>query len=154
TIDVSNGQTRRITHVTGAAVGAEVAPRDSSIWFLSLYSRGYDLRRVKAPVAGTTSLIAADTRLAPAAMVSAGQTPPFATNAVSSPRPFDLSDRLFRWLPLPQADADGYSGVIALSSNDVIGRSEAIVKGAAGDPSAWRGASLDFAWRGFHPVLR
>lgn len=154
TIDVQSGELHHITHVTGAAVAAEVAPRDSSIWFLSLYSRGYDLRRVRAPVAGTASLIGADTRLAPAAMLPPVAVPPFPTNAVSPPRPFDLSDRLFRWLPLPQADADGYSGVIAVSSNDVIGRSELVARGAFGDPSAWRGGSLDFTWRGFHPVLR
>jgi hypothetical protein len=149
TIDVSSGQSRRLTHVSGAAVGAEVAPRDSSIWFLSLYSRGYDLRRVRAPVAGGSSMIAADTRLAPASMLPPVETPPFATNSVSAPRPFDLSARLFRWLPLPQADADGYSAVIAASSNDVIGRSEIVAKGSFGDYSAWRGAALDFIWRGF-----
>lgn len=154
TVDVQSGELHRITHVTGAAVAAEIAPRDSSIWFLSLYSRGYDLRRIRAPVAGTSSLIGADTRLTPASMQPPVSVPDFPTNAVSAPRPFDLSDRLFRWLPLPQADADGYSGVFAVSTNDVIGRSELIAKGALGDLSAWRGASLDFTWRGFHPVLR
>jgi hypothetical protein len=154
TIDLSSGQSRRLTHVSGAAVGAEVAPRDSSIWFLSLYSRGYDLRRVRAPVAGGSSMIAADTRLAPASMLPPVEMPPFATNSVSAARPFDLSARLFRWLPLPQADADGYSAVIAASSNDVIGRSEVVAKGSFGDYSAWRGVALDFIWRGFHPVLR
>ncbi len=154
TIDVESGRARRLTHVTGAAVGAQAAPRDSSIWFLSLYSRGYDLRRVRAPVSGDSSLIAVDTRLAPASMTPPVEMPPFAANPVSSPRPFDLSARLFRWLPLPQADADGYSAMLALSSNDVIGRSEVVAKGALGDPSAWRGGALDLTWRGFHPVLR
>lgn len=154
TIDVISGRARRLTHVTGAAVGAEVAPRDSSIWFLSLYSRGYDLRRVQPPVAGDSTLIAIDTRLAPASMIRPVEPPALAPNAVSSPRPFDLGARLYRWLPLPQADADGYSGVLSLSTNDVIGRSEVVAKGAFGDRSAWRGAALDATWRGFHPVVR
>jgi Tol biopolymer transport system component len=154
TIDVENGRGRRITHVTGAAVGAEAVSRDSSIWFLSLYSRGYDLRRVRAPVSGDSSLIAVDTRLAPASRAQPTAIPPFESNAVSTPRPYGLGARLFRWLPLPQADADGYSAVLALSSNDLIGRSEIVAKGAAGDRSTWRGGALDFTWRGFHPVLK
>ena len=154
TIDVDSGHSRRLTHVSGAAVGAQVVARDSSIWFLSLYSRGYDLRRVRAGASGDSSLIAVDTRLSPASMSPPIAVPPFDTNAVSPPRPFDLRARLFRWLPLPQADADGYSGVLAVSSNDVIGRSEIVAKGALGDRSVWRGGSVDFIWRGFHPVLR
>jgi Tol biopolymer transport system component len=154
TIDVETGRGRRLTHVTGAAVGAEAVARDSSVWFLSLYSRGYDLRRVRPPVSGDSSLIGVDTRLAPASMTPSTTRPPFAINPVSPPRPFDLSARLFRWLPLPQADADGYSAVIAVSSNDVIGRSEFVLKGALGDRSAWHGGALDFTWRGFHPVLK
>jgi Tol biopolymer transport system component len=154
TIDVATGQSRRLTRVSGAAVGAEVSPRDSSIWFLSLYSRGYDLRRIQAPVAGTSSAIATDTRLAPASTTAPVSMPAFPVNDVSTPRPYGLGTRLFRWLPLPQADADGYSGVLALSSNDVIGRSDIMMKGGAGDLSAWRGATLDVAWRGFHPTLR
>lgn len=154
TIDVATGQSRRVTHVSGAAVAAEVAPRDSSIWFLSLYSRGYDLRRVRAPVTGGATMIGADTRLAPASMIPPVLMPPFATNAVSAARGFDLGTRLFRWLPLPQADADGYSAVVAATSGDLIGRSELVVKGGFGDLSAWRGAAADFIWRGFHPTLR
>jgi Tol biopolymer transport system component len=153
-IDVATGRARRLTQVSGAAVGAEAVTRDSSIWFLSLYSRGYDLRRVHAPVAGDSSLVGVDTRLAPASMTPPTTVPPFATNPVSAARPFDLRARLFRWLPLPQADADGYSAVLAVSTNDVIGRSEIVAKGAVGDRSAWRGGSLDVTWRGFHPVLK
>ena len=154
TIDIETGRGRRITHVTGAAVGAEAVSRDSSIWFLSLYSRGYDLRRVRAPVSGDSSLIAIDTRLAPASMTRAIDVPPFAANAVPPSRRYDMGARLFRWLPLPQADADGYSAVLALSSNDLIGRSEIVAKGAYGDASTWRGGALDFTWRGFHPTLK
>ncbi|HEY4304310.1 MAG TPA: hypothetical protein VGM82_07585 [Gemmatimonadaceae bacterium] len=154
TFDVGTGDERQITHVTGAAVGAEAVARDSSIWFLSLYSRGYDLRRVRPPVSKDSSLIAVDPRLTPAAMTQPVSVPQFPENPVSAPRPFGLGARLFRWLPLPQADADGYSAVIALSSNDLLGRSEVVAKGALGDRSAWRGGALDFTWRGFKPMLR
>lgn len=154
TIDLTSGDTRRVTHVTGAAVGAEAAPRDSAIWFLSLYSRGYDLRRVRAPVSSDSTSVALSDRFVPAAMQPSTTMPAIAANDVSAPRRFDGSARLFRWLPLPQADADGYSGVLAVASSDVIGRSEIVARGAFGDRAAWRGGALDLTWRGLRPVLR
>lgn len=143
----------RLTGVTGAAVAAEPVVRDSSIWFLSLYSRGYDLRRIAPHGRTEQPLIADDPRLAPAAMIPSVGVAPFASNAVSSPRPYGLGTRLFRWAPIPQADADGVAAMLAVSSSDLIGRSELIVRGAVGDRAEWHGFAVDGTWRGFRPFL-
>lgn len=154
TIDIETLSPRRLTRVTGAAVAPELNPADSSIWFLSLYSRGYDLRRVPAAASVDSTLVAIDPRLVPAArmppiLVALPDSAP-----VGPSRPFDLGARLFRWFPLPQADADGATAVLALSTMDIIGRSEIVVKGALGDRAAWRGGAADFTWRGFRPFAR
>ncbi|HEY4130130.1 MAG TPA: hypothetical protein VGM50_05910, partial [Gemmatimonadaceae bacterium] len=143
-----------ITRLTGAAVAPEPNRRNHSVWFLSLYSRGYDLREVTpSPNASREAPVLADL-LAPAMRVASRDTAPFAINAVSEPRPFNLSARLFRWFPAPQVDADGASGVLGLSSNDIIGRSEVLAKLAIGDQGLWHGGAVDLTWRGMRPFVR
>src|SRR5207253_2026218 len=103
-INTQNAATRKLTHVTGAAVAAAPSPGDTSIWFLSLYSRGYDLRRVSLAGSADTVRIALDTRLAPVSMNPPVPEPALDSNAVSGPRPYGLGTRQFRWFPLPAAD--------------------------------------------------
>lgn len=152
-VDLASGRSRSMTHVTGAAVAPEINPADGSVWFLSLYSRGYDLRRVAAPPANT-DVIALDRALAPSVPVPPVVAPSFASNAVSDPRPYDLGARLFRWIPQPELDADGASAALGLFSGDVIGRSELLATLAVGDRAAWRGGSLDVLWHGSRPGVR
>jgi len=154
-LDLSTGASRSITHVTGAAVAPETNPADGSVWFLSLYSRGYDLRRVAAaPPPADSAVIALDRDLAPAAPVAPVARAAFAVNAVSEPRPFGAGARLFRWIPQPELDADGLSAALGLFSGDVIGRSGLLATIAAGDAAAWRGAAMGFSWRGWRPGIR
>lgn len=143
-----------LTGVTGAAVGAEAVARDSSVWFLSLHARGYDLRRVVPRPRPPAVDVALSPALRPAAMAPAVEPPPLALNAVSAPRPYALTPRQFRWLPFGQADADGLAAMLAFSSSDLVGRSELMVKAAAGDRAAWRGAAFDAAWKGARPFVR
>lgn len=152
-LDLATGAMQSLTHVTGAAVAPETNPADSSVWFLSLYSRGYDLRRVAAPpmTAGAATLAE---RLSPAAPVSPAATPGFAPNSVTAPRSFDLGARQFRWIPQPELDADGAGGALGLFSGDVIGRSEVLGTIAIGDKATWRGGALSFLWRGSRPGFR
>ncbi len=152
--NLNTATTVRLTAVTGAAVAPEPSPRDSAIWFLSLHSRGYDLRRIPVRTIASIPDVAVDPLLVPAAERPPVDAPPFATSPVSPPRRYGLGNRLFRWAPLPHADADGYAGTLALWSTDVVGRSEIIAKGAAGDLSQWHGASLDASWRGMRPFIR
>jgi hypothetical protein len=152
-IDLTTGIAQPITHVTGAAVAPETNPSDGSVWFLSLYSRGYDLRRAAGP-ATTAHISRLGEQLSPAAPIAPEVAPRFSVNAVSAPRSFDLSARQFRWIPGPQLDADGASGTLGLFSGDVIGRSELLATLAFGDKAAWRGGALNFLWRGSRPAFR
>lgn len=143
----------QLTNVLGAAVAAEPSRADSSVWFLSLYSRGYDLRRI-----ASKSLLAlggaADATLTPAAAITRAIRPAFALNPVTAPRPYGLEPRLFRWLPLPRTDADGAGAELALSSRDIIGRSALMLRGAFGSPAEWRGGAASAAWFGTRPGFR
>jgi hypothetical protein len=152
-LDLTTGVSRSITHVTGAAVAPETNPADSSVWFLSLYSRGYDLRRVAAAAPGS-GVVALDRGLSPAAPIAPVDQPPFASNSVSGPRPFGAGARLFRWIPEPELDADALSAALGLFDSDVIGRSHVLATIAIGDQAAWRGGAVNFSWRGSRPGIR
>ena len=140
---------RRLTGVTGAAVAPAVDRRDGSIWFLSLYSRGYDLRRIDAATAEPP--LALSSSFAPAVPDVPTTPARLDSNTVSSPRGYGFGARSLRWLPLPEADADGLGAVIGVVSMDLIGRTRILAQGAFGDPSAWRGGSLAADWRGSRP---
>lgn len=145
---LSSGAIAPLTNVTGAAVAPEVNSADHSVWFLSLYSKGYDLRRIASAFATTRIVSSLDPRLAPAAPPARVQPTAFSPNPIAAPHRYSLGDRLFRWIPAPQYGADGGSGVLALASSDIVGKSELLVLGAAGDLGTWRGGSASFTWRG------
>jgi hypothetical protein len=113
------GERRQLTNASGAAVAGEPNRTDGSVWFLSLYSRGYELRRTNwnGTVAVGSQL---DARLSPAAAVAPSTLPAFQTDVPTPPRPFGLGPRLFRWVPLARVDADGVAGGLALTSRDLI----------------------------------
>ena len=154
-LDLESGRTRTLTAVTGAAVAPEPHPTDGSIWFLSLYSRGFDVRRVSASSRQGAERRALSDSLAPATPVAAGSSLlPLESSQVSPPRPYTLGTRLFRWIPAPQWSADGRSALLALTSSDIIGRSELLAEFAAGDGAMWRGASISATWRGTRAPIR
>lgn len=154
TFDITQLRPTQLTSVTGAAVAPEPQPRTNTVWFLSLYSRGYDLRRVDAASPRAEARVALSPSLAPAAPPAPTTPTVFSTNAVSDPKPFGLEPRLFRWFPQPSVDADGGSAGLTLSSRDVIGRSELTGTFMAGEAAAWRGGSVAATWRGFLPAIR
>jgi hypothetical protein len=147
---------RQLTSVTGAAVAAEPNRADSSIWFLSLYARGYDVRRLARSASPPTPPLprTIDSSLVPALSPRPQPRPQFGGGDVSPPRAFGLTPRLFRWIPQPSLDADGVSGGLSLVSRDVIGRSELTATFASGDVSAWRGGSVTGLWFGTRPGIR
>ena len=153
TLNLASRELRTLSGVTGAAVAPEPNPRDGSVWFLSLYSRGYDLRRLTPTKETNVPHVVASARLVPALSVPPAPIQ-LATNAVSEPRRFGFTPRLFRWLPQPSLDADGASAALALISRDVIGRSEVLLAGAYGDPGSWRGGTLSGMWAGWGADLR
>jgi len=153
TFDIGDPRPVPITSVTGAAVAPEPQPRSSSIWFLSLYSRGYDVRRVEAPPAQAPAAPGLTAALAPASPPPAFDVS-FGANAVSPPRPFGVGPQFIRWFPQPSLDADGASAALSISSRDIVGRGEVLGTIAGGDAAAWRGGSLTATWRGFLPAVR
>jgi len=151
-LDVGSGATHPLTHVTGAAVAPAYNSRDHSVWFLSLYSRGYDVRRVERATSAVP-IVAIDSTEGAAAPAPSRGLRAFASGPVSEPRSFGLSPRLFRWIPQPQLDADGSSIALGLVSSDLIGRSELLAIGAIGSPPSSRGGAASLTWRGFQPSI-
>jgi len=154
TIDLVSHRTAPLTRVTGAAVAPAPSPRDSSIWFLSLYSRGYDVRRIRTRPPDSVAVVSLADSLVPAVPVPVRDSIVFGIGPVSPPRRYSLRPRLFRWIPAPQWSADGVNGVLALVSSDIIGRSEIMAQAAYGEPGTWRGGTLGIGWRGTRAPLR
>ena len=154
TLDLVSHRARPLTRVTGAAVAPVPSPTDGSIWFLSLYSRGFDVRRIEAPRTDSLANVALDDSLVPAAPIPVRDSIAFGIGPVSQAHPYALRPRLFRWLPAPEWAADGVSGVLALVSSDIIGRSEIIGQIAFGERGMWRGGALGVAWRRTRVPLR
>jgi hypothetical protein len=149
-----SGTATPLTNVTGAGVAPAFNPADRSIWFLALYSRGYDVRRIEGRVTAAVRSADLDTRFSPAVPAAGATLTRFTANPVSEPKAFGLRPRFFRWIPQPFADADGGSIGLGLVSADLIGRSEILVAGVAGDASQSRGVVAELTWRGLGPSLR
>jgi len=155
TADLATRTRRRLTAVTGAAVAPEANRRDSSVWFLSLYSRGYDLRRLRSTAPGVVATATESNGLVTAAVARRSTADvSFATGSTTPPRPFRFTPRFFRWIPEVHADPDAVSGGIAFVSSDVIGRSELLADFNVGQSAAWRGGRLSGVWRGTRPSIR
>ena len=156
-IDLSpSGPTSRaLTRVTGAAIAPEVNPADSSIWFLSLHSQGYDARRLVHPATLPESpSILVDSRLSPVVVMPPTAVRSFAPTTVSAPRRYGLGDRTTRWLPAFGATSTGREATLAIINADAVGRLTALGQLAIGSGDVWRGGSIDLVWRGWRPVIR
>lgn len=151
-VELATGARVQLTGSTGAAVAPEPNRADGSVWFLSLHARGYDLRRTVAT--GVEVQPRAEASLTPATAVPTTRDVNFAADSPTPPRPFGLAPRIFVWIPVPRADADGLSAGVALTSRDLIGRSALTVQGALGEPTQWHGGSATAEWLGSRPSIR
>ncbi len=148
-----------LTAVTGAAVGADVAP-DGNVWFLSLQASGYDLRRLDVDSASIAraarstmamhvgrldSLSAAFPPPAAAAPDDASRRPPIGD--VSAIRPYGLGPSRLRYFPGFTTGYGGSSLLLSLARTDPAGRLGAILLGAAGAGALPAGASLNVVSR-------
>ena len=152
-VDLATQRRSQLTNSFGAAVAAEPNPADGSVWFIALYSRGYDLRSTGWS-AGRAVSAAVDAALTPAAMVPSRSAAVFGTDSVTPPRPFGLGPRLALWIPIPRLDADGVGGTLVLTSRDLIARSALTLQGTIGEPAVWRGVSASAQWLGSRPAVR
>jgi Tol biopolymer transport system component len=147
-VDLESGATRPVTRVTGAALAPEPNPADRSIWFLSLHSRGLDVRRLVTDSADANPSLALSPRLAPAVPVR----PLFAVDTlhhspVGPRRMYGIGPRQSRWFPGFSASADGIGGEIVLTNADPVGRLAFRLGGAFGERGTWRGGAVGATWR-------
>lgn len=148
TFDLESGATRTLTRVTGAALAPESNGSDGSIWFLSLHSRGLDVRRIVPHTVRVDPLPSFSDRLAPAVPVRPHFTADtLRQSAIGRSRLYSLGPRQSRWFPGFSATADGYGGEIVLTNADPVGRLAARLGGAFGERGTWRGGALGATWR-------
>ena len=144
-----------LTRVTGAAIAPEVSPADGSIWFLSLHSQGYDLRRLVRPLPLSESpSILFDSRLAPVVVMPSAAVQSFSPSRAVVEHRYALGDRITRWVPALGATSGGREATLALVNSDAVGRLTVLGQLAIGSGEAWRGGALDLVWRGWRPVAR
>ena len=149
-IALADGATRPLTRVISAVAGPEVSRADSSIWFLTLRSGGYDLRRLAKPEEpGLVDITSIRGPLAPAApptFAMAGIPQP-ATTATPPVRDYGLGPRRWRLLPGGSAGPDGHTTTLMLANIDPIGRLSVVTQGTFGSQGTWRGMSMAAALR-------
>ena len=135
--NIGGGPAVELTHVTGAAIAPEVNPADQSVWFLTLHSRGWDLRSV--PLRSSREVDARQ----PTAIL-----PPliFPATPTSEPRRFN-GRRQTIWVPGGVGGAHGVTGTLALVNTDVVGRHELMLQGQTGWKRPWVGGSASFTSR-------
>lgn len=148
---------RPLTRVIGAAFAPVRNPADSSIWFLSLHSHGFDVRRLPAgggrPELTEEQAVLRDQRFFPATIAAPVPLRTFPDATLPTSRPYGLGPRTTRWLPTGVGGADGFSAGLALTNVDVVGRLSIQGRGLLGTPSAWRGGALAGVWRGTRPFV-
>jgi hypothetical protein len=131
--------------------GPSPAP-SSDLFFLSLHSRGWDLRRIA--LAGAASDRAPlDPGLAPAAPAGLVPAPAFAEGPLGEIRSYGAGPRLRSWWPVVSLSEEGYAGGVVLSGSDPIGRLTGQLRGMWGGEEAWRGAALGILGRGSRASL-
>lgn len=146
---------RPLTRISGAAIAPAVSPTDSTVWFLSLHSRGYDVRRLAHLTALTdTTTPLLDTRLVPVVIAPSVSVRAFAPSPTTAEHRYAFGVRTTRWLPAASAATAGREATFALVNSDAVGRLTILGQAAFGSGDVWRGGSVDVAWRRWRPVLR
>jgi Tol biopolymer transport system component len=153
-VDIRARAVRALTRVTGAAFAPDVNPRDRSIWFLSLHSRGLDVRRLAtdAPIADSVVPVTAE-QYGMAGTRGVRPTVRFATGPVSETRDYGAGPRRYRLVPGSYGSSDGAGSMISLYGADVVGRLSAIATGALGAAGNTTGGSVRAAWRYPRPAI-
>ena len=147
-----SGTPRTLTRVTGAAVAPAVHPRDGSVWFLDMHSRGFDVRRLERGVAADSAIAVSADRYGFAG-VQSNRLTELRARPVSASRPYGNGPRHQRWIPGGSFSGDGASGFIAIYSGDIIGRLGATAAGAFGEQGTVQGGALRAVWRHSNPVI-
>jgi Tol biopolymer transport system component len=150
-LDLDTGLVRPLTRVLGAAAAPAPGP-DGDVFFLSLHSRGWDVRRIRAD-APAPDRVMTDPALSPAAPVGPVAADTFPAAPTGPVRPYGLGPRFRIILPMADASVGGLGAGIALGGTDPIGRLSWQLQGMAGTEDAARGAALRVLWRGTRPWI-
>ncbi len=147
-VEVASGKTRPLTRVTGAAFAPAPDPAGSSVYFLGLWSRGWDLRRLPDTTAelGPSPLL--DPALSPAAPRPIEAGIELAAAPVPPAHAYGLGPRRHVLLPQGGYAREGRRWGLTLAQIDPIGRLTLTLSGSGGAAPFWRGLSLRAAWRG------
>ena len=150
-LDIRGGGVRTLTRVLSAAVAPSPMP-DGDVFFLSLQSRGWDLRRIGTD--GEAPPVAIDPLLTPAAArgVAAVDTLPVAP--VGPARDYGIGPRFRSFAPMADLAANAYAVGAVVNGTDPIGMLSWQLRGAYGERDAFRGGAADVVWRGLKPDLR
>jgi len=149
TLDPEIAAPRSVTRVVGAVAAPDVGP-DGSIWYLSLHSKGYDVRRMPPGPSGGGAgdrVVTLDRRLSPAAPRPVSEGSVFAARPIEGPRNYGTGPRGWRMLPGGSLGPDGDMISLMLSNTDPVGRLSVVAQGGTGQRGAWRGGSLALALR-------
>jgi len=155
-LDVASvGRAVQLTNVTGAAVAPAPNDKDGSIWFLSLYSGGYDLRRLVAtsPTVIDSPSPLTNSRLTAIAIEPSAHVRSFGPSPTVM-QTYGIGERTTHWLPAGSISTTGREATFALINTDVVGRLTILGQGALGSGDVWRGGSIDALWRGWRPAFR
>ena len=152
-IELATGAARPLTRVIGAAMAPEPDPAGRWIWFLTLESRGNDVRRIAADAAPLDSAPALDYGLAPAAPDVPPPGESFALAPLPAVRPYGLGPRQHTILPRGSIASSGAALGVTVAGTDPVGRLIWTVDGVVGTEEAWRGGAASAAWRRFAPEI-
>src|SRR6185503_4539676 len=113
-----------MTRVTGAVAAPDVNRVDNGVWYLTLRSGGYDLRRLTMPDKvvedPVVSVYGPAAPVAPPSAVTAGFEA--GANAPVQVRNYGLGPRRWRLLPGGAEGPDGQTTTLMLANIDPIGR--------------------------------
>ena len=162
--DMTAGERRTITRVTGGVL-APTVPRDgSAVYFLSLHSGGLDLQRlaladstdpdehneVLARAMPLVHLSPERAAVAPQVPLAADSFPRGPVRTIGS---YGVGPRRHAVWPLGGGGAAGGYGGLALASSDPVGRLTWVLQGVYGERELWRGGAFAAAWRGMRPSI-
>ena len=153
TISLAGGGPRTLTRVTGAAVAPELNPADGSIWFLSMHSRGFDVRRLAADGPRADSVVAIDAAQFGYAGVARSELHVPAAAPTRASRAYGAGPRHMRWVPGAFYSADGAGAFVSVFTGDIVGRLNATFTAGGGEDGTVRGGSLRAAWRFVRPTI-
>lgn len=140
-IDLASRGTRSLTRVVGSLASPDVSG-DGRVYFLSLHSRGYDVRRLTLQSAPAHSVLTLAPNLFPVSPRAPFSRPSFATGRVNGPHDYLTGPRRWRILPGGTVGPEGDMGTLSLANTDPIGRVGLLAIGGYGNKGTWRGGSL------------